>query len=74
MVTNSHGNHSDSSFQAQLLMLKDGPGPVLQLWLILGSLQHLSNTLCTCVNVYDLENQSEFLLLARQNSDCYSRL
>lgn len=53
VVTNSHGNHSDSSFQAQLLMLKDGPGPVLQLWLILGSLQHLSNTLCTCVNVYD---------------------
>lgn len=27
VVMDSHGNHGDSSFQAQLLMLQDGPSP-----------------------------------------------
>ena len=48
-VMDFHGNCSANSFQAQLLMLKDGPGLALQLWVILWRLQCLSNTLCICM-------------------------
>lgn len=50
VMMSSYGNQSDSSLQAWLLMLKDNPGPVLQLWWSLAILQHLSNmSFCICM-------------------------
>lgn len=50
VVMGSHGNQSNNSIQALPLTLKDSPGPMFQLWLILGTLRHLSNMfLCICI-------------------------